>query len=60
MPLLPKGKYSVDVAIADGEPTSTRLLQWLHDVILVESHTSSVVNGLIGLQFEEIKLDVVA
>lgn len=60
MPLLPKGKYSVDVAIADGEPTSVRLLQWLHDVILVESHTSSVVNGLVGLQFEEIKLDLVA
>jgi lipopolysaccharide transport system ATP-binding protein len=60
MPLLPKGKYSVDVAIADGEPLSARLLQWLHDVILIESHTSSVVNGLIGLQFEEIKLDVVA
>jgi lipopolysaccharide transport system ATP-binding protein len=60
MPLLPKGNYSVDVAIADGEPPSVRQLQWLHDVIVIESHASSVISGLVGLLFQEIKLDLVA
>ncbi len=59
LPLLPKGTYSVDVAIADGEPPSVRQLQWLHDVIVIESHASSVLSGLIGLQFQEIELNLV-
>lgn len=59
MPLLAKGEYSIDVAIADGVPPAVRQLQWLHDVIAIESHASSVITGLIGLLFEEVKLDQV-
>ena len=57
LPILPRGKYSVDVAIADGaSPESVTQLQWLHDAFSLESHTSSVVSGLVGLVFDSIEL----
>ena len=57
MPLLPKGDYSVDVAIADGVPSDVKQLQWLHDAIIVQCHATSVTSGLVGLIFDEVKLN---
>jgi len=56
MPILPRGKYAVDVAIADGVPPDVVQLQWLHDAVVVESHSSSVSTGLIGIDFENIEI----
>jgi lipopolysaccharide transport system ATP-binding protein len=58
LPLLPKGIYVIDTAIADGIPESAKMLQWLHDAILLESHASSVVSGILGLNYENIELQV--
>lgn len=55
-PILPRGSYTVDVAIADGIPPNITQLQWLHDAFSLESHTSSVVSGLIGLVCDSIEL----
>jgi len=57
LPILPRGSYSVDVAIADGpSPESVVQLQWVHDVFSLESRTSSIVSGLVGLVFDSIEL----
>jgi lipopolysaccharide transport system ATP-binding protein len=56
MPILPQGTYAVDVAIADGVPPDVVQLQWLHDAIVVESHSSSVSAGLIGIDFDNIEI----
>lgn len=56
MPILPKGSYVVDVAIADGSPPNVVQLQWVHDAFTMESITSSIVGGLIGLPFDGIEL----
>jgi lipopolysaccharide transport system ATP-binding protein len=56
MPILPRGKYAVDVAIADGVPPDVVQLQWLHDAVVVESHSSSESTGLIGIDFDNIEI----
>lgn len=56
LPILPRGSYTVDVAIADGIPPNVTQLQWLHDAISLESHASSVVGGLVGLVCDSIEL----
>jgi lipopolysaccharide transport system ATP-binding protein len=60
LPLLPKGSYAVDAAIAEGTPQQATQLQWLHDAVSLESHASSVVSGLIGLEFDSIELHNIA
>lgn len=56
LPILPRGSYTVDVAIADGIPPHVTQLQWLHDAFSLESHTSSIVGGLVGLVCDSIEL----
>jgi lipopolysaccharide transport system ATP-binding protein len=56
MPILPRGTYAVDVAIADGIPPDVIQLQWLHDALVVESHSSSESTGLIGIDFDDIEI----
>jgi len=56
MPILPRGSYSIDVAIADGVPPDVLQLHWMHDAIVLESHSSSVGSGLMGIMFDEIAL----
>ena len=55
-PILPRGSYTVDVAIADGVPPNITQLQWLHDALSLESHASSVVSGLVGLVCDSIEV----
>jgi lipopolysaccharide transport system ATP-binding protein len=57
LPILPRGSYTVDVAIADGPSLeNVTQLQWLHDAFSLESHASSIVSGLVGLVFDSIEL----
>lgn len=56
LPILKKGTYAVDVAIADGKPPDIVQLQWVLDAFVMESQTSSVTGGLIGLSFDGIEL----
>lgn len=57
MPILPMGTYAIDIAIADGMPPEAVQLLWLHEALVIESHASSAVSGLIGIPFEEIRLE---
>jgi lipopolysaccharide transport system ATP-binding protein len=56
MPILPKGTYTADVAIADGTPSDYVQLQWVHDAFTLESHAASTSTGLIGIPFGKIRL----
>jgi lipopolysaccharide transport system ATP-binding protein len=57
MPILPAGRYSMDVAVADGTTQEHRQAQWVHDAFVLESHSSSVSTGLVGIPFAGIRLE---
>ncbi|KGQ20799.1 Teichoic acid export ATP-binding protein TagH [Lysobacter dokdonensis DS-58] len=56
MPILPAGRYSLDVAVANGTVLEHRQAQWMHDAFVLESHASGVTTGLVGLPFPGIRL----
>lgn len=56
LPILKVGTYTVDVAIADGSSDDPIQLQWVNDAFVIESKTSSIMAGLIGIPFHEIEL----
>jgi len=58
MPILPKGDYSFEVAIADGSQSDHVQHHWMHDALVIKSHASSTVNGLVGIPMREVKLNV--
>lgn len=49
MPLLPKGDYSITVAIADGTQELHEQHHWIHDALIFRSESSSVTTGLVGI-----------
>lgn len=56
MPILPKGDYSVCVAIAIGNDQEHTQLEWIHDAIILKSESSSVATGLVGIPLQRIEL----
>jgi lipopolysaccharide transport system ATP-binding protein len=58
MPILPRGHYSFDIAIANGTQLEHSQADWIHDAIVLESHSSSVSTGLVGIAFRTISLRV--
>jgi lipopolysaccharide transport system ATP-binding protein len=58
MPYLPRGRYTVDVAIADGTHLDHVQAAWVYDAVALESVASTVSTGLVGIPFRSITLDV--
>jgi len=56
MPILPRGQYSMDIAVADGTHAEHVQADWIHDAIVLESHSSSVSTGLVGIPMKAISL----
>jgi lipopolysaccharide transport system ATP-binding protein len=56
MPILPRGQYSMDIAVADGTHQEHVQADWIHDAIVLESHSSSVSTGLVGIPMKTISL----
>lgn len=56
MPILPPGRYTLDIGVADGSQMNHVMLVWAHDVILLESQSSSVSTGLLGVPMTGISL----
>ncbi len=56
MPILPKGEYSVAVAIANGSQAEHEQHHWIHDALIFQSESSNVSTGLIGIPMINIKL----
>ena len=58
MPALPVGKYTVDVALADGSHVSHVQNDWVFDALVLESISSTVSAGLFGLPYQSVSLAV--
>lgn len=58
MPYLPMGRYTVDVAVADGTYLEHVQAAWVYDAIAVESIAMTRSAGLIGIPFRSIALQV--
>lgn len=56
MPILPQGTFSFDMAVANGTYHEHEQADWIHDALVIESHTSSVSTGLVGIPFRNIEL----
>ena len=56
MPWLPVGKYSIDLALADGTHAEHVQNDWVFDGLVVESIGSTVSAGLVGLPYHSVTL----
>ena len=59
LPLLPKGKYYVDISIACGTQESHEILIWKNEAILLESICNSIATGLAGVPMHSITQEIV-
>lgn len=57
MPILPLGSYSIDMAVANGSYDEHEQADWIHDALVLESRSSSVSTGLVGIPFRSIRLE---
>lgn len=57
MPTLPGGDYSIAVAIAEGTQQDHIQHHWIHDAVVLKSHSSSVSTGLVGIPITQIRLE---
>lgn len=58
MPYLPRGRYTVDVAVADGDQEKHVQAAWLYDALVIDCSPSTVTTGLVGIPYRRITLDV--
>lgn len=56
MPILPAGNYTITAAAAEGTQADHVQHHWLHDALIVRSHSSSVCTGLVGIPMLAIRL----
>lgn len=56
LPILPVGDYSICAAIAEGTQEEHLQHHWIHDALIVKSHSSSVSTGLVGIPIEDIRI----
>jgi lipopolysaccharide transport system ATP-binding protein len=58
MPVLPAGEYVVAAALAEGTQARHIQLCWMHNALLLHSHSSSSCTGMIGIPMQDIRLEV--
>ncbi|MCU1719137.1 ABC transporter ATP-binding protein [Pseudomonas sp. 5P_3.1_Bac2] len=56
MPILPKGDYSICVALAEGTQEEHVQMHWIHDALFFKSESTSASTGLIGIPMQEINM----
>lgn len=59
MPIMPMGEYSITVALAEGTQQDHVQHHWMHDALLLKSHSSSVSAGLVGVSMNNIRLSTI-
>ncbi len=59
LPLLPSGKYSFTISLAEGSQEVHSQLQWMNDALLLESLNSCISAGLAGVPMHRIVLESV-
>lgn len=56
LPLLPKGKYSFTISLAEGSLVDHSQLQWMNDALVFESTNCCVAAGLAGVPMHRITI----
>ena len=56
MPHLRRGRYTLDIAVADGTPLQHVQLSWRYDACVIECVDTTVQAGIFGLPFRTISL----
>lgn len=56
MPILPGGEYSVSVAVSEGSQQNHVVHTWMHDALILTSHSSSVATGLVGIPMRSVTM----
>ena len=59
MPILPGGEYSVSVAVSEGSQQDHIVHTWMHDALILFSHSSSVATGLVGIPMRSITMECI-
>jgi ABC-type polysaccharide/polyol phosphate transport system, ATPase component len=59
MPILPPGEYVFAVALAEGTQARHTQLCWMHNALVLHSHSTSCTTGLIGIPMRDIRMEVV-
>ncbi|MGB4781978.1 Wzt carbohydrate-binding domain-containing protein, partial [Candidatus Methylomirabilis sp.] len=57
MPILPVGEYTIAAALASGNQAEHVHHHWIHDAMVLKSHSSSTSMGLVGIPMLEIGFD---
>lgn len=57
MPILPAGEYSVSVAVSEGSQQEHVVHTWMHDALIISSHSSQIATGLVGVPMRSIVLE---
>ena len=60
MPIIERGEYTIGVAVAEGSQENHVQHQWRHEAILLQSVSSSVPTGLVGIPMKDISLRVLS
>lgn len=56
MPYLPRGRYTVDAAIANGSYDEHVQADWTYDAVVIESISSTVSTGLVGIPYRAVRI----
>jgi lipopolysaccharide transport system ATP-binding protein len=57
IPVLPRGDYSVDVALATGTQENHTQQHWIHDAIAFRATESTMRHGLVGIPMHAIEIE---
>lgn len=57
MPILPRGDYSIDVAVATGTQESHTQQHWVHDALTFKSTHSTLSHGLVGIPMHSVEIE---
>ncbi len=60
LPMLPNGQYTVMASLADGDLYNNVQHHWMHDALILNVSSSKVRWGLVGVQFEKVRLEEIA
>lgn len=58
LPMLPNGEYAMMVSLANGDINSHVQHHWLHDALIINVSSSEVRWGLVGIKFDEVKMEI--
>ena len=57
LPMLPNGQYAVMASVADGDAYNNLQHHWMHDALIINITSSKIRFGLVGIPFEQVKLE---